>query len=161
MVRRSPTSPTRTGRASRSTESRSSGWRAWKTASTRTSPSDDTRALVGELEALITQYPVRERLRGQLIRALYRSGRQAEALEAYQGTRDMLVEELGVEPGRAPPAPSPNPEPGSRAGRPRAGATNARSDGPVPTPPTSFIGRERELRRWWDSSSATISAFSP
>src|SRR5262245_21366993 len=57
--------------------------------------------LVGELEALIAQHPLRERLRGQLMLALYRSGRQAEALHAYQETRRTLVEELGIEPGQA------------------------------------------------------------
>jgi YVTN family beta-propeller protein len=57
--------------------------------------------LVGELEALVAEHPLRERLRGQLILALYRSGRQAEALHAYQETRRTLVEELGLEPGQA------------------------------------------------------------
>ncbi len=54
--------------------------------------------LVGELESLVTAHPLRERLRGQLMLALYRSGRQAEALAAYQETRRILVEELGIEP---------------------------------------------------------------
>jgi DNA-binding SARP family transcriptional activator len=54
--------------------------------------------LVGELEVLITQYPLRERLRGQLILTLYRGGRQAEALEVYRETRRVLAEELGLEP---------------------------------------------------------------
>ncbi|MGI8480347.1 MAG: BTAD domain-containing putative transcriptional regulator, partial [Gaiellaceae bacterium] len=58
-------------------------------------------ALVGELEAIVRQHPLRERLRAQLMLALYRSGRQAEALEAYQDARQALVEELGIEPGRA------------------------------------------------------------
>src|SRR5712691_10612846 len=57
--------------------------------------------LVGELEALVARYPLRERLRGQLMLALYRSGRQAEALEAYRAARDTLVEELGIEPSTA------------------------------------------------------------
>jgi YVTN family beta-propeller protein len=56
-------------------------------------------ALVGELEELVACYPLRERLRGQLMLALYRSGRQAEALEAYQAGRRTLVDELGIEPG--------------------------------------------------------------
>jgi len=57
--------------------------------------------LVGELEALVAEHPVRERLRGQLMLTLYRSGRQAEALEAYQEARRVLVEQLGIEPGRS------------------------------------------------------------
>jgi DNA-binding SARP family transcriptional activator len=55
--------------------------------------------LVGELETLVAEHPLRERPRSQLMLALYRSGRQAEALEAYQETRRALVEELGIEPG--------------------------------------------------------------
>jgi YVTN family beta-propeller protein len=54
--------------------------------------------LIGELEALIAENPYRERLRAQLMLALYRSGRQAEALEAYQDARRVLVDELGIEP---------------------------------------------------------------
>ncbi|MGH2936264.1 MAG: alpha/beta fold hydrolase [Gaiellaceae bacterium] len=55
--------------------------------------------LVGELEALVREYPVRERLRRLLMLALYGSGRQADALAAYQDARRTLVEELGIEPG--------------------------------------------------------------
>ena len=54
--------------------------------------------LVGEVEALVAEHPLRERLRGQLMLALYRSGRQAEALEAYREARETLVEQLGIEP---------------------------------------------------------------
>jgi DNA-binding SARP family transcriptional activator len=57
--------------------------------------------LVGELEALVTEQPLREGLRAQLMVALYRSGRQAEALEAYHHARRALTEELGIEPGRS------------------------------------------------------------
>jgi DNA-binding SARP family transcriptional activator/tetratricopeptide (TPR) repeat protein len=56
-------------------------------------------ALVGELEALVREQPLRERARGQLMLALYRSGRQAEALDTYQSGRRILSDELGLEPG--------------------------------------------------------------
>jgi DNA-binding SARP family transcriptional activator len=56
--------------------------------------------LVGELESLVAGQPLRERLRTQLMLALYRCGRQVEALAAYQDARGRLVEELGIEPGR-------------------------------------------------------------
>ena len=59
------------------------------------------RDLVGELEALVSANPHDEQLRGQLMRALYLSGRQGEALEVYQKTRRLLVEELGIEPSAA------------------------------------------------------------
>jgi predicted ATPase/DNA-binding SARP family transcriptional activator len=55
--------------------------------------------LVGELQALVAVHPLRERLRGQLMVALYRAGRQAEALETMRIGRQILVEELGIEPG--------------------------------------------------------------
>ncbi len=54
--------------------------------------------LVGELETLIEQHPLRERLRGQLMRTLYAAGRQADALEAYRDARQMLRDELGLDP---------------------------------------------------------------
>jgi DNA-binding SARP family transcriptional activator len=57
--------------------------------------------LVGELEAVVCEHPLREQLRAQLMRALYASGRQAEALDVYRETRAMLVDELGIEPSPA------------------------------------------------------------
>jgi DNA-binding SARP family transcriptional activator len=96
--------------------------------------------LVSELEALVARHPVRERLRGQLMLALYRSGRQAEALAAYREARRTLLDELGIEPGRAlqelerailaqnaslETAPAPRPSaPGRRAAEPVVGRDN-------------------------------------
>jgi DNA-binding SARP family transcriptional activator len=100
--------------------------------------------VLGQLEALIAEHPYRERLRAQLMLALYRSERQADALQAYQDARRTLVEELGIEPGerlreleRAILAQDPALQlvaepPG--AARPAVEATRS-----------AFVGREREL----------------
>ena len=56
--------------------------------------------LVAELEGLVSEHPLRERLRAQHMLALYRSGRQADALESFRDARRALVDELGLEPGR-------------------------------------------------------------
>ena len=56
--------------------------------------------LVPELEGLVREQPVRERLRAQHMLALYRSGRQADALESFRDARRALTDELGLEPGR-------------------------------------------------------------
>ena len=97
--------------------------------------------LVAELEGLVAEHPLRERLRGQLMLALYRSGRQADALAVYQRARRTLVEELGIEPGESlrklerailEQDPSLNIHPAATARR-------------IPTPATPLLGREREL----------------
>jgi predicted ATPase/DNA-binding SARP family transcriptional activator len=99
--------------------------------------------LVAELEALVDEQPLRERIWGQLMTALYRSGRQADALAAYQRARSLLADRLGLETGEElrileqkilrqelEPAPSPTVE---------LRGTN------LPVQLTSFVGREREL----------------
>jgi predicted ATPase/DNA-binding SARP family transcriptional activator len=58
------------------------------------------REVVAELQQLTSDHPWRERLHGQLMLALYRSGRQADALEAYRNAREVLRDQLGIEPGR-------------------------------------------------------------
>ena len=96
--------------------------------------------LVGELESLVSEHPTRERLRGLQMLALYRAGRQADALEAYREAREALLEELGLEPGpdlkeleqailRQDEALSRRPLPQSN----------------VPVPVSSLVGRQREL----------------
>jgi DNA-binding SARP family transcriptional activator len=60
---------------------------------------DSDAELTAELELLVSRHPLRERLRSQLMLALYRAGRQADALAAYHDARRTLVDELGIEPG--------------------------------------------------------------
>jgi DNA-binding SARP family transcriptional activator len=97
--------------------------------------------LVGELESLVVAHPLRERLRGQLMLALYRSGRQAEALEAYQDARRALVDELGIDPSTALQGLERQILRQDPALEPAAGAAPAgrRAAG-------EFVGREQELR---------------
>jgi predicted ATPase/DNA-binding SARP family transcriptional activator len=111
--------------------------------------------VIPELEQLVAEHPFRERLRGQLMLALYRCGRQADALEIYRGGRRTLAEELGLEPSpklqqleRAILAHEPALEP-SKRGRGQEDEevpslrTLHRTN--LPSPSTPFIGREREL----------------
>jgi DNA-binding SARP family transcriptional activator len=97
--------------------------------------------LVGELEALVAEHPLRERLAGQLMVALYRSGRQAEALDAYTRTRDYLATELGLEPGPA----LREVQAAVLAQDPEL-APPARREGPsAPASDAGLVGRDREL----------------
>lgn len=95
--------------------------------------------LVGELEALIREHPLRQRLRAQLMLALYRSGREVEALEMYRKTRAALVEELGIEPGRELR------ELEQRILRQDPGLDVAIEETPLDATRGVFVGREREL----------------
>jgi predicted ATPase/DNA-binding SARP family transcriptional activator len=101
------------------------------------------REIVSELRATLDEYPFRERLWGQLMLALYRGGRQVDALETFQEARRVLDEQLGLEPGPElrhlqeailahDPAIVAVPVAAPRRGN-------------LPSPTTSFIGRKREL----------------
>ena len=100
--------------------------------------------LVGELEALVAEHPLRERLRRQLVLALYRGGRQAEALEAYRAAREILDEELGLEP--TPALRELEQAILTHDADLAAPATPGRSVSRLPAPPTATIGRDEDRR---------------
>ena len=126
------------------------------------------RELVGDLDALCREHPLRERLWELLILALYRAGRQAEALRAYTEVRDRLVGELGIDPG-----------PALRALERRILAQDPSLDFAVPAPPravaaltstgnvrerlSSFVGRGAELEQLSDMvrSSRLVTLIGP
>ena len=100
--------------------------------------------VVGELEALVVQHPLREGLWSSLVLALYRAGRQADALAAYARVRALLIDELGVEPGpdlRLLEQQVLRQDPGLRPATPRATGTpgNLPPDGGV------LVGRTDDL----------------
>jgi DNA-binding SARP family transcriptional activator len=106
--------------------------------------------LVPELESLVVRHPLREHLRLQLMLALYRAGRQAEALDAYRAARRTLLAELGIEPGRAlqdlerailAQDPALDAAPDSRP----AAATRAAHALPGRQAASPFVGRAEEL----------------
>jgi predicted ATPase/DNA-binding SARP family transcriptional activator len=109
--------------------------------------------LVAELEQLVAAHPLDEGLRGQLMVALYRAGRQADALAVYTSTRQVLVEELGVDPGPVlreleqrilrHDASLDGPPPTAAGARPTTPAADQPTN--LPHPVDSFVGREREL----------------
>ncbi|WP_017581509.1 AfsR/SARP family transcriptional regulator [Nocardiopsis valliformis] len=127
--------------------------------------------LIGEINTLVQEHPLREGLRAQLMLALYRSGRQADALEAYRAGRDLLIDELGLEPGTelreleqrilaadeslrvAPPAVAGRGAEGAGdsegpGGRPEPSATAATAITPfqLPTDTADFVGRTETAR---------------
>ena len=107
--------------------------------------------VVGELRKLITEHPWRERLHGQLMLALYRGGRQADALQAFRYARASLLNELGIEPSaelRALHQSILDQSPAlDAAPRPPVAPADGRPPPPrVPPPPTPTVGRTEEIR---------------
>ncbi|HEX6597327.1 MAG TPA: BTAD domain-containing putative transcriptional regulator, partial [Acidimicrobiales bacterium] len=126
-------------------------------------------ACVAELEALVAENPLRERRWGQLMVALYRSGRQADALRAYQRARSTLADELGLDPGpelrrleQAVIDQDPSLDMPAVAERPSAGAPASPPAAPAglppgiaPPPDAVFVGRREPLavlERAWDEA---------
>ncbi len=122
--------------------------------------------LVGELSSLVNEHPLRERLQSQLLLALYRSGRQADALRAFGRARAILVDELGIDPGpdlrrleqqilmqdpdlgwRPPVEEQPVDVSSSPAAPPSISSVSTRPGGRLPVPVTPMIGRQVETAK--------------
>ncbi len=122
--------------------------------------------LVGELTGLVNEHPLRERLQAQLVLALYRSGRQADALRAYARARGTLVDELGIDPGpdlrrleqqiltqdpaldwRPPATEHPVDDSRANVSQPATPTVSARAAAPLPMPVTALVGRQAETAK--------------
>jgi DNA-binding SARP family transcriptional activator/WD40 repeat protein/class 3 adenylate cyclase/energy-coupling factor transporter ATP-binding protein EcfA2 len=127
--------------------------------------------LVGEIEMLLRDQPFRERLWGQLVLALYRSGRQRDALEAYQRARRLLIDELGIEPGpelRRLEAAVLAQDPSLEVLRPVPAPTPGGLPAALAAVGPAFVGRESELawlREAWagavDGGGGFVSVLGP
>jgi DNA-binding SARP family transcriptional activator len=121
----------------------------------------ESRGLVAELQSLVVEFPLRESLRCQLMTALFRSGRQAEALGLFSEGREILADELGIDPGAQltqlharilandPELYGPEPEqPGATVAAPRApAAVPVPSLAMLPYDVSDFTGRTEEITR--------------
>ena len=117
------------------------------------------REVAGDLAALVQEHPLREKLHEQLMLALYRSGRQAEALRAFAFARERLVDELGIEPGpdlqdlerrildHDPTLVLPSPPVHVAAVPAAVAVVSSPRPASLPAPVTPLIGREVELGR--------------
>ncbi len=106
-------------------------------------------AVIAELEALVGEHPYRERLHAHLMLALYRAGRQADALDAFRRARTVLVEELGLDPGpelQRLEAAVLAQDPALDLDRPAPAARRAAAPAPdLPAAPAGLVGRDAEL----------------